>query len=142
MIPMRPQCERWSVAMKCSYLIAVAVVGMTVAAQAQDLHSIAPPAILQMDSLPNAGELRVRYCLVGNHICTEHSTSCHGQCCSQYAADSIGYGCSGNVYGLISPLSHYAGWRCQMYAKPASDVPLGGDAGPVPENIKQCTNIR
>jgi len=107
-----------------------------------NLHSIAPPAILQMDSLPNAGELLLRFCMLGNHLCTEHSTSCHGQCCEQGIADAEGYGCSGNVFGLIPPMSHYAGWRCKMYGAPIGAVTLAGDAGPEPAYIKQCKNLR
>ncbi len=107
-----------------------------------DLHSIAPPEILQMDTLPNAGELIVNYCLIGSHICSEYTTSCHGQCCSQEEADSIGYGCSGDVYGSIPAGYHYAGWRCELYGTPTQSFPVTGPAGPEPANIKQCTNPR
>lgn len=107
-----------------------------------DPHSIAPNEILQMDTLPNAGELFVDYCLIGHHACVSLSTSCHGQCCDQSEADEIGYGCSGDVYGSIPPTHHYAGWSCKMYGSPVGNVTLGGEAGPVPEYIKQCTNHR
>jgi hypothetical protein len=123
------------------WLVAAVLIGIS-SAQAQDLHSIAPPAILQMDSLPNAGELYLRFCLVGNHICTEHGTSCHGQCCDQSMADSEGYGCSGDVFGVRIPGSHYAGWRCHMYSEPVGAVPVEGPAGPTPEHIKECHNLR
>jgi len=121
-------------------IIATTIIGIS-AAYAQDPHSIAPPEILGMDRLPNAGQLLLRFCAIGSHLCVERSTSCHGQCCDQSMADSEGYGCSGNVYGLIPPGFHYAGWRCEMYAKPVSSIPVEGAAGPEPSNIKQCTNF-
>ena len=131
-----PRREKMKLLYAAGILLAVGCVPI----HAQDLHSIAPPAILQMDNLPNAGELLIRYCMLGDHLCVERSTSCHGQCCDQSEADSLGYNCSGNVFGVIPPGSHYAGWRCQMYAAPVSAVQLSGKAGPVPEYIKQCKN--
>jgi hypothetical protein len=128
--------------MKNLLVVAVLLAVMDLNAKAQDPHSIAPSEILSMDSMPNAGELFVRYCMIGNHLCTVHSTSCHGQCCNQFEADDIGYGCSGDVFGLIPPGSHYAGWICKMYSTPVSATPLEGSAGPEPSNIKQCTNPR
>lgn len=107
-----------------------------------DLHSVAPPEILRMDNLPNAGELLLKFCALGSHFCVERSTSCHGQCCDQGMADAEGYGCSGDVYGIVPPGFHYAGWRCQMYGAPTIDIPLSGDAGPTPEHPEQCTNRR
>lgn len=74
-----------------------------------------PPIIAQMDTLPGAGELKIDYCLVGHHGCVTVETSCHGSCCSQFEADEIGYGCSGDIYGVVPPLYHYAGWSCRTY---------------------------
>lgn len=128
--------------MKKILLVAAILFGTNVHAQTLDPHSIAPPEILKMDSLPNAGELLLRYCLIGNHLCVERSTSCHGQCCEQVTADAEGYGCSGDVYGSIPPGYRYAGWRCQMYEEPVGDMKVEGNAGPVPSYIKQCTNRR
>lgn len=98
-----------------------------------DPHSIAPPMILQMDSLPNAGQIFIQYCLLW--VCVERSTSCHGQCCFQEEADALGYGCSGDVYGHIPAWSHYAGWRCGPSGEWKS-------AGPITTNIKQCQKPR
>lgn len=123
-------------------LIAGVLIG-TSPALGKDPHSIAPSEILSMDALPNAGELKLYFCAVGSHLCIERSTSCHGQCCNARVADSEGYGCSGNVYGIIPPGFHYAGWRCQMYGTPtSSSIKMEGDAGPEPSYIKQCTNRR
>jgi hypothetical protein len=116
----------------------------TVSASAQipDPHSVAPPEILQMDRLPNAGALLLRFCSIGNVDCVERSTSCHGQCCNQAVADAEGYGCSGDVYGGIPPGFHYSGWRCEMYSQPTRSMPLSGNAGPELSYIQQCTNLR
>jgi hypothetical protein len=130
--------------MKRPYLL-IAILAAATNAQAQDPHSIAPPEILNMDSLPNAGELFIRYCVsgfFGGQSCVERSTSCHGQCCSQGEADDIGYGCSGDVYGDIPSGAHYAGWTCKMYSTPVSTFPLEGKPGPEPSYIKECRNPR
>lgn len=119
------------------------IVGLTVSGSGNaqvDPHSIAPPAILQMDAQPNAGQLFVRYCLLG--ACVDRSTSCHGDCCWQGEADAIGYGCSGDVYGIIPPGFHYAGWSCKPYGTPTYDMPLKGEAGPKPKHPEQCNNLR
>ena len=124
-------------------LLTVAIIGAAHPAAAQDLHSMAPPEILKLDSIPNAGRLLLRYCLAGDHVCVERSTSCHGQCCDQHEADDIGYACYGNVYGGVPPLYHYAGWRCSMYSTPTSDFPLEGLAGERPNYPNnQCKNSR
>lgn len=124
-------------------IIAPLIITTSASAQTRDPHSIAPPQILQMDSLPNAGALMLKFCAIGSHLCVERSTSCHGQCCSQVVADEEGYGCSGDVFGVIPPGYHYAGWRCQMYeAATSSSIPVEGPAGPEPSYIKQCTNFR
>ena len=124
-------------------LIVCAVVAAASSAYAaEDLRGSAPADILELDTLPGAGELFLDYCLVGRHVCVTVSTSCHGQCCQQPEADDIGYGCSGDVYGVIPPIFHYAGWTCKPYSPVEAGVKQSGEAGPVPGYIKQCTNRR
>lgn len=111
--------------------------------QAQtDPHSVAPDPILRMDTLPNAGQLLLRFCDAGDHHCVERETSYHGQCCDQVIADAEGYGCSGDVYGGKPPGFHYSGWRCKMLVAPTTTLAQEGNAGPEPSYIKQCKNFR
>ncbi len=129
--------------MSATRFLSVAAIGLCLSMQADaggvDIHGVAPPAILQMDSLPNAGNLMLEFCLIGKHVCVERSTSCHGQCCNQSEADAIGYGCSGTVDGLVPPLFRYRGWHCQPYGTPTYNMPLSGDAGLLPGH-EMCGN--
>lgn len=75
----------------------------------------APPEIEHLNQLPNAGQLYLDYCAVGHHICVTVKAICYGQCCDQSQADDMGYGCSGDIDGIVPPGFHYAGWSCQIF---------------------------
>lgn len=77
----------------------------------------APPQILAMDDLPNAGQLYLNYCVAGDHRCVGIKAICYGQCCDQATADQMGYGCSGNIEGHVPHGYHYAGWSCRTFDK-------------------------
>ena len=77
----------------------------------------APPEIEAMNNLPNAGQLYIDYCAIGHHGCVTVEAICYGQCCKQGEADSMGYGCSGDIRGIVPPGLHYAGWSCKTFDK-------------------------
>ena len=87
----------------------------------------APPEVVNMNTLPNAGQLFIQYCLVGRSICVTRKAICYGQCCDQYEADSIGYACSGDIEGVVPWGFKYASWTCQPFNP--SDKPPGGAKG-------------
>ena len=95
--------------MKLYALLLLAV--MTAASSAQ-----APPQILDMQNLPNAGQLYLDYCGIGNpKPCVRVKAICYGQCCSQYDADDMGYGCSGDVERRVPRGYRYTGWSCTIF---------------------------
>ena len=75
----------------------------------------APPEIEALNSLPNAAQLYLDYCLIGHHACVTVKAICYGQCGSQGTADAMGYGCSGDIEGFVPPGFHYAGWSAESY---------------------------
>lgn len=97
-----------------------------------------PPQVLAMNDLPNAGQLYLNYCLAGDKPCVTVRAICYGQCCAQYEADDMGYGCSGDVDGYIPPRYRYTGWSCRMFD---SGRKLTGKADPK-YSTKGCHNRR
>lgn len=85
----------------------------------------APPQIEAMNNLYHAAKLYIDYCLVGHHGCITVEAICYGQCGNQVTADSMGYGCSGDIRGYIPPGFHYAGWSAKYYETGAT---ISGDA--------------
>lgn len=100
----------------------------------------APPQIEALNGLPNAGTLYVEYCSVDGGVCESHEAIAYGQVCDQAEADDMGYGCSGDIKGRVSPGMRYARWHCIPFDRPTYDMPLRGEAGPKPAG--QCTNPR
>lgn len=74
-------------------------------------YAQAPQQVLQMNDLSNAGQLYLDYCAFGQSICITVKAICYGQCVDQSTADEMGYGCSGDVEGVIPYGFHYARWH-------------------------------
>jgi len=88
----------------------------------------APPQILQMNNLPNAGVLFLEYCS-NMPACVYRQAIAFGQVCSQEVADDMGYACSGDIKGTVPKGFHYAGWKCTFLDK---DSTVRGSAGKDP----------
>jgi hypothetical protein len=90
----------------------------------------APPQIQQLNDLPNAGALFIRYCSPAGKACVTRRAICYGQCCDPFEADDMGYVCYGDIEGSVPRGYKYVGWFCQMY-NPSDKPAYGakGDAG-------------
>lgn len=112
-------------------LLAIAVVVLSGSAFGQ-----APQPIQDMNNLPNAAELHLIYCAIGNKVCVDLLAICYGQCGNQSEADDMGYGCSGDLRGYVPYGFHYAKWYAVDYATRRRV------SGLATQGSKDCTNHR
>ena len=96
--------------MKASPFILAMAAALVTPSQAQ-----APPEIADMNSLPNAAALSIVYCSHDGKACVTRRAICYGLCGDQSIADSMGYGCSGDLDGSVPPGFHYARWFAVAY---------------------------